>query len=206
MSTINVTNVKHPSATNPAIVLDADGDATYAGVHDFSAATVTGAPQGLVHINTTTFSAQSSVSIDNVFSATYDNYLITYNGVCSAVLTVRMRWRVGGASNSTANSYSSQRANFDGTSTTVQRNTGDFADFAVMGDTLRNAISMTVFAPFLATATTTHMTEGFDSSGSWNAEIKATRHNQTVSYDGIEIYPPSGTITGTIRIYGLKNS
>ena len=48
MSTIKTTNLQHPSAASPAIVLDADGDATYAGVHDFSAATVTGITTGKI--------------------------------------------------------------------------------------------------------------------------------------------------------------
>ena len=96
MSTIKVTNVSHPSAASPAIVLDADGDATYAGVHDFSAATVTGAPQGLVHINTTTFSAVSSVSVNNCFTSAYENYLILGNVIGTAGTSIAARLRASG--------------------------------------------------------------------------------------------------------------
>jgi len=53
MSTLKTTNLQHPSAASPAIVLDADGDATYAGVHDFSAATVTGVGKVLQVVSNT---------------------------------------------------------------------------------------------------------------------------------------------------------
>lgn len=42
MSTVKATNFQHPSAASPAIVLTSTGNATYAGAHDFTAATVTG--------------------------------------------------------------------------------------------------------------------------------------------------------------------
>ena len=68
MSTLKTTNLQHPSAGSPAIVLDADGDATYAGVHDFSAATVTGASVVVQVVN----SVLSTLNIGNA-SSTYIN-------------------------------------------------------------------------------------------------------------------------------------
>jgi hypothetical protein len=32
------------------------------------------------------------------------------------------------------------------------------------------------------------------------------RHNQAVAYDGISFIPQAGTITGVMRIYGMRNS
>lgn len=69
MSTIKVTNVSHPSAASPAIVLDAAGDATYAGVHDFTAATVTGITAGKVlQVVTATYSVQTTTTSTGIVS------------------------------------------------------------------------------------------------------------------------------------------
>ena len=31
-------------------------------------------------------------------------------------------------------------------------------------------------------------------------------HSLATAYDGMTIYPPSGTITGSVRVYGYRNS
>ncbi len=67
MSTVKVTNLSHASAGSPAIVLDAAGDATYAGTHDFSAATVTGVGKILQVVSVTkvdTFTTTSTSYVD----------------------------------------------------------------------------------------------------------------------------------------------
>jgi hypothetical protein len=45
---------------------------------------------------------------------------------------------------------------------------------------------------------------GYGSSSS-NAYWFQNQFATTTSFDGITIYPSSGTITGTIRVYGYKN-
>jgi hypothetical protein len=81
-------------------------------------ATVFGLPSaGISLINTTTLSAVSSQSFNDVFSATYNNYYIqmTLNGSTTSQ-DVNLRLRVSGADNSSAN-YS--RSNLFQSSTTV---------------------------------------------------------------------------------------
>ena len=74
MSTVKTTNLQHASAGSPAIVLDADGDATYAGTHDFSAATVTGITTGkilqVVSVNKIDVFSTSSTTLDDVTGLT----------------------------------------------------------------------------------------------------------------------------------------
>ena len=57
---------------------------------------------GLVHINTTTLSAASTVTFTNVFSSTYDNYRLVWNGVGAASHSMRITF------GSTAAGYYSQ--------------------------------------------------------------------------------------------------
>jgi hypothetical protein len=77
--------------------------------------------EGLVHLNTTSFTAQSTVSIDNVFSATYNSYKIVTNLTSSvAGENFNIRLRVAGADNSSSN-YSNQRFTFTGTGSSFGR-------------------------------------------------------------------------------------
>ena len=66
----------------------------------------TRASNALVLLNTTTFTTQSTVSINDVFSATYDSYfiIISTDGSTTAQ-TLGLRMRVSGLDNS-SNNYS----------------------------------------------------------------------------------------------------
>ena len=56
---------------------------------DASLFTITnGKNVGLIPLNTTSFTAQTAVTIDNVFSATYDNYIIETKFTQSATLEI----------------------------------------------------------------------------------------------------------------------
>jgi hypothetical protein len=82
-----------------------DGYANIADLGDAIDATVFGLPSaGISLINTTTLSAVSSQSFNDVFSATYNNYYIqmTLNGSTTSQ-DVNLRLRVSGADNSSAN-------------------------------------------------------------------------------------------------------
>jgi hypothetical protein len=46
---------------------------------------------------------------------------------------------------------------------------------------------------------------GEQSSGNPFSLWTVTRHTSTNQFDGIKLFPSSGTFTGTIRVYGLKN-
>ena len=202
MSTIKVTNVSHPSAASPAIVLDADGDATYAGVHDFSAATVTGAPQGLVHINTTTFSAVSSVSLNDVFTSDYQNYEIVLpfeSSSTGADMTLRLR---AGGTDSTATNYYIQQL-YILANNSPSGVYGNNAQYVFSGSgTTKYAGRITLYRPNEAVYT-------FANSFFWNQApslmFRGMEHQLATAYDGLTIYPSTGTITGTIRVYGYSN-
>jgi hypothetical protein len=166
--------------------------------------TVDGLGVGLVHINTTTFSAVASQSINDVFSSTYDAYRFIFWGTGSTTTTLRMRLRVGGADNSTASSYLSQNVTFDGSSVTAGRAAaGNQADLAVVASSLKLNVVSDIFDPFKAEPTVWTTTNSA-SKPTTALYLWAVTHNQSVSYDGFTIYPDSGTITGTISIYGYR--
>lgn len=160
------------------------------------------APSGLIHINTTSVSAVSSQSFNNVFSATYDNYKIIITGVSSSGASMVVRLRAAGSDNSTANSY--VRQIIDGNNTTVagSRATSTSWDMAGIASSLVNAYFIEMVNPFKASATGYVCSTIRADSGAFFNPSNGT-HNQTVSYDGFTILP-TATFTGSISIYGYK--
>ena len=205
MSTIKVTNVSHPSAASPAIVLDADGDATYAGVHDFSAATVTGAPQGLVHIATETFSAVSSVSLNDVFTSTYDYYRVLFEFVPSSATTHTMRLRTSGTDNTDPVYAHINQRNYSTAITTYAGSASTLVDFTYGPWGTEQYFSEFEFRnPVKASntgwlnRTTSHQTSGVQM-------FTSGFHKSTTVFDGFSLFCAAGNFTGTIRVYGYRN-
>ena len=164
-----------------------------------------GSVGGLVHINTTSMSAVASQSVNDVFSATYKNYKIIWTGVASAAAPdISLRFRVGGVDNSTASSYVRQGLQVTGTSVIAQRNS---LSAAVLGDitsTLKNAVSVEIYDPFLAEATGM-FSLCLDAASSAVLRMNAITHNQTVSYTGFTLIASSGNLTGSVSTFGYKD-
>ena len=158
---------------------------------------------GLTLINSTTVTAQSTVSFNDVFSATYDNYLIlmTLSGGSGVDLTYRMT--LGGTPNSTASSYVAQRIVVSSTSVNGLRITEN-QGFIGNIETVRSVTRLEMFMPFKAEPTLVLSENNTALSGGYIYDTHGS-HNQAISYDGITIYPSSGTITGNIRVYGYQN-
>ena len=158
---------------------------------------------GLVHINTTTFSAVSSVSVNSVFSATYDNYEILLYVTADTVVQARLR--VAGTDNTSSN-YAWQQAFAEGTAFAGERQTAQ-SSFRLSN---ANASSMTVasqstfFDPAKA-AVTQFLGTNLRNITAPSLISVAGAHNVTTAYDGVTLFPGSGTITGTIRVYGHRN-
>ena len=198
MSTLKTTNLQHPSAASPAIVLDADGDATYSGVHDFSAATVTGAGGLRLITSQVVGTSVSSVTLTSVFSADYDSYLITYlGGVASA--SVYLTGRLG----ATSTGYYETRLVTNIPAGTVGNNyTQNGAELRFGGGNTSGVYVVShLYNPFL-TQPTYHTGDQFEISQM--ARFTSLLNNST-SYTDFTIFSNSGTITGgTVRVYGYS--
>lgn len=155
---------------------------------------------GLVFVTSTTFSAASTFSINNCFSSAYVNYRILIRSLGAGGATeLRYRLRVGGTDNSSAN-YSSQRLYAQSTSVGGYSEVNQTSGFLYTTNVTSESMSSTdIFRPFEAVAS------GFHTEGKYNdytIDMLAGRHLVSTSYDGITIFPPLGTITGEIFIYG----
>ena len=158
------------------------------------------ASSGLTLITRQPYSAASAVNVNDVFSATYDNYLVIFkNTAGTAGATFNMRLRVSGADNSTTNYFSG------GAESTSGGLTNRFAGsqnawFNQINIDLTTSFQATFFSPFLTQKTAITALETHDTGA---------RHlfyngffNDTTSFTGFSFFPASSTITGEVAVYG----
>ena len=162
---------------------------------------------GLVYVGGTSFTASSAVNVNDVFSATYQNYKVYFEGVASvAVPQFVMRYRVAGADNTTSN-YSYQVFTSTGATNSAGRTSNNnlFQINQIFTNPSINEIS--IYRPF-ETATTLFRSSASDNMASSTIGIWESSgiFTATTSFTGFTIYPLSGNITGTVRVYGLANS
>lgn len=156
---------------------------------------------GLVHIATQTFSAASSVSVNNCFSATYENYLFIINQTASANGNINMRMRAAGTDATSAN-YFWQGLYASNTTVVGGRSTGQTS--TQIGE---HASSNTIYQVLVANPFTVAETRMRSCNAPYQTFYDiAAGFVLTTSFDGFTIFPSTGTISGTIRVYGYKNS
>jgi hypothetical protein len=153
-----------------------------------------------------TFTTVNSISLNGVFTSTYRNYCVVWNatgGTGSG--PVYLRYRASGTDNTTS-SYSSAgvfAAYAGGAVNGAGYGSSTFSVFHYWnGGAVGQQRNINIFDPQSATNTS------FGSVGS-NQDVVAYYggfFGAATQFDGITIYPSSGTMTGTVRVYGLKNS
>jgi hypothetical protein len=160
---------------------------------------------GLTLIETETFSASAAVNIDDVFSATYDNYLmVAYITGVETDRALNFRWRVSGADNSSA-SYSFQIRNNSSTTADGLRSTGQTnGRIGQMGSSVASPFTMDIYRPFAASRTGAFI-KGISklSTGIFLTDVGNT-FDATTSFTGISLIPADDTITGTVSVYGYN--
>ena len=157
----------------------------------------------------TSFSASSSVTADSILTSSYTNYLVIVNWQTAAAQNLYMRLRIGGVSTST--NYNSQDLIGTGTTTSAQRFTGatEWMIGQSSGGAFNSTTILNIYQPQVATITT--MTANIvRNNGNYTTGLHAilTTGNQTDStqFDGIQLLPSGGTITGNYAVYGYSKT
>lgn len=185
------------------------GSATAGQVLTISAAGTSGwstpTRDGLVLINTTSFSAQSSVSLpDNTFTTTYSKYLIDPKLQCSAGGGVNIRLRASGTDTS-GTVYRRQFISGNNTSVTGARITGSTSWINIIYVADSTEFSSSLFwlhNPKQATYTSALVNYVLAQAGDIETSFQGYGVNVTTAYDSLTLLPASGTITGSISVYG----
>jgi hypothetical protein len=151
---------------------------------------------------TVTFDSVSSVSLNDVFSSTYDQYkinlIITYNGAA----TLQFRFRVSGADNSSGVHFT-ERLLADNATVSASLINSSATLFTLDNDGTGgrgDGIIDITTSPFGSNIKQLGST--FYKGGSPWVRINAHLHNATTSFTGFTIYPSTSTISGSISIYG----
>jgi hypothetical protein len=156
---------------------------------------------------TVTFSGASSVSLNGVFSSTYKNYKILTNCSASTGTYLTGRLRVSGTDNS-ASAYTSGsnyvQYNPSGSPTSDnQSGVGTSWSRIAYMNADDNQIETNLMNPFVTGKTSFY---GFLNRATDSLIMMVGgSHSASTSFDGLTLIPASGTITGTISVYGLKN-
>lgn len=162
------------------------------------------AASGLTLITTQSFSAVSSVSVNNCFSGDYDNYRIIITMSTTQTDAPTMRLRAGGADSSAA-SYNTRRiytlistgsSNGDGSATETSFKLGS-------ADTTKGLIALDVTLPQAAerTAMFAHSI-GVASGGNGYFTYAAGVFNAATQFDGFSIL--NATMTGSLSVFGYR--
>jgi len=159
---------------------------------------------GLVLLNTTSFSAVSSQSINDVFSATYENYLIVFDTVLStSIANLTLRLRVSGTDASAAN-YNYQSSNKTGGSNPAATSSSQTSiNIALVNDTRPNPGVANIFAPFLARPTGLISTSTSTYSTVYTRIVEGY-HTLSTSYTGYTLIIDGGTVSGKVMTYGYN--
>ncbi len=146
-------------------------------------------------------SGVTSVTVTGAFSASYDNYFITYDGNTTASGEC-LQFRLG----STATGYYGNLiyANYvSGAPASVGDNNNAFFRHCSGGDGTSTSLSIFVNSPFLNRRTYVFSTSYEDTAnaGSYRGYLR-----DTTSYTAFTLLVATGNITGgTIRVYGYRN-
>ena len=150
------------------------------------------------------FSACTTLSLNGVFSAGYDNYMVVGWHSVTGGASILCRLRDGINDDTTTNSYVHQYWFANGTSVIGQRTTATYWVPSARGNTQRAGFVANIYGPHLAQPTAYRSVMVDDYNAASVTDLGGT-HNQSTSYDGITfIGNSSQTMTGRVAVYGMR--
>jgi hypothetical protein len=166
---------------------------------------------GLVYITQATATATNALSINNCFTSTYQNYRVIINQTgMSGNNSMNIRFRVGGADDTTANTqYMTNTATAGAVAgTTCGANQTELL-LGFVGTASPNAgSSIDIFSPQLASERTWGTTLRYEyDSVNYVSRSGSFVKDETTSYDGFSIFAGGGAIFNLkVYVYGYRNS
>jgi hypothetical protein len=170
---------------------------------------------GLVHIVTATVTANATLAVNNCFTTDFDNYRVIYRGIQNTAYgTQELQFTIAGTPTGTANFGYQGWGVFQNTSSAVIWSGGPVANnaasYGANGASAGNKFSSVteIYQPRLADATFLHTQAWSQGTGAGTNTSTFTNgwNNTSSQFDGFRINTPTGTMTGTISIYGYRKS
>ena len=193
---------------NTSLLSLASASATYAPVAAGGLVQITptsvSAGATISSTGTVTFTSQTSVSFNGVFSSTYDAYKVVYNTLHSSNSGTTFRLRASGTdATSTAYEWQRLRATSTTVSTGYQGSQTSFDIIINASGTSYQLGEFTVYDPFKASATYLTTSNTYTVNSATIGQIGG-RHNVSTSYDGFTLTVDAGNMTGSIQIFGIR--
>jgi hypothetical protein len=155
---------------------------------------------GLVHINTTSFSAVSGVDVDDVFNEDFQNYRVILKYERSSAANVLLRFRsVDGTS--TVASYFYTRLRHAGSTSTTTFQTASSQTSILLGDD-NNSVAFDLY-DIQKTSRKSGVGVARKTDRTFETVLYGT--TQTTVFTGLNLSIASGNITGTIQVFGYKD-
>lgn len=149
-----------------------------------------------------TFTAATTISVNGCFNSAYANYKVIFEGVASGADVNRMRLRASGSDASGAD-YNYEVLGGNSTSVAAQDYASQTAfEYWSVANTVSMVSEVLIRRPNLAQTTMISAQGGRNNY----AAIMNGYHNTTTQYDGFSVFTYTYNMTGTLRVYGLRNS
>lgn len=169
----------------------------------------TGASGVISSNGSVTFSSVWKISLNGVFSNTFDNYkiIMSYDDPSNSVSAIwQCRLRSSGVDDATANSYTYQSLYAGDSSTAASRVSADSSSAARIRH-IESGFLMNIYNPYqtLPTFARTFVSGSDISTSDPSISEYAWSHNRSLSYDGISFFLGSSSpqINGFIAVYGM---
>ena len=161
----------------------------------------------LTLISSESFSAVTSKSINNCFSATYQNYMIYVNLTSQTGGDLNyLKLRVSGTDSSASYNFVRVVA-YD--STVAGASTDSSTNGYLIGtnaSTDGGATRIDVYNPALARATYFYSAGNRKNGTSMELESSVGNHDVATAYDGLTLVTSGSAFAGNIRVYGVQNA
>jgi hypothetical protein len=155
-------------------------------------------------VTSQSFSAVSSVSVNNCFTSTYQNYKMLFFCTNSAQAQLNFRYRVSGADNTSALYY--MRGIVQGGVTSTEANLVTLNEIIQTG-VENTSLTMELFNPQATLYPMSAYIAGSLAVGNLGLYRTGTGfYGATTAFDGFTLSLSTGNMTGTLRVYGYQNS
>ena len=171
---------------------------------NISGGTATSNTAGLV-----SFSAVSSISLNDIFSSDYDSYKVIFRTTNAGAngLSVRLRLRAGGTDNSSSvYSFAIPLVNNSGSFTSQTNSVTSNFDIGGAATNFSSLSELIFSKPNISTSwTSVNWSIFWHSGGSFFGGSGGGYHAANYQATGFTFYPSSSNITGTVQVFGFKN-
>lgn len=165
---------------------------------------------GLTQVANVSFTATATVQVNNIFSTTYDNYVFQLRYTQNTA-TGNLFYQNSLSGTPSATGYNGTGYSSYATSSGTLLGGGSPISKINIGNSLSGSpgyIVANLNSPALAVITlyTSLHTITSSGAGGTTSGFVGANHSVATAYDGMTLTVDAGTITGNLRIYGLRNS